>query len=84
MNDGDLAHVFTFGVLLGDFFDMIAQKSGILPVLILTVYKLVAKRPAHTTTKTQLTQHTQPKWASATLPLSGFGPLPPWVEQRRH
>ena len=84
MNDDDLAHVFTFGVLSGDFFDMIAQKSAILPVLILMSTSMVAKRPAHTTTKTQLTQHTQPKWASAGLPPSGFGPLPPWVEQRRH
>jgi hypothetical protein len=49
MNDDDLAHVFTFGVLFGDFFDMSAQKSAILPFLISTFYQLVAKR------------HTQPQ-----------------------
>jgi len=43
---------------------------------------MVAKRC--TQPQTQHTNTQQPKWAAAALPSSGFGPLPPWVGQRRH
>ena len=82
MNDDDLAHVFTFGVLSGDFFDMIAQKSAILPWPIQLSTSMVAKKRTQPQTEQHNTQ--QPKWAAAALPSSGFSPLPPRIGQRHH